>query len=195
MEKPSEGIESYHQRTKHHPHRYARSAGYLDWESEPKPFRRYDGSPLVRLPLLEGEPAGSFQGIFDRKGIEPRPFTIENIACFLELSLGLSAWKSYRGNAWALRMNPSSGNLHPVEGYLVLPPLGKDTPGGVYHYSPFFHGLETRTALDDSFWSRIRQRFPAGFFAGLSCLHWRESWKYGERAFRYSHLDMGHAIA
>ena len=34
-----------------------------------------------------------------------------------------------------------------------------------------------------------------GFFAGLSSIHWRESWKYGERAFRYSHLDMGHAIA
>ena len=52
-----------------------------------------------------------------------------------------------------------------------------------------------RAAFDDSFWSRIRQRFPAGFFAGLSCLHWRESWKYGERTFRYSHLDMGHALA
>jgi SagB-type dehydrogenase family enzyme len=196
MGKFMEGIESYHQRTKHHPHRYARSAGYLDWESEPDPFRRYEGAPLVRLPLLEEEPAGSFRGMFDRKGIEPRPFTIENIACFLELSLGLSAWKAYGENSWALRMNPSSGNLHPVEGYLVLPPLVKDgIPGGVYHYSPLFHGLETRAAFDGGFWSRIGKLFPAGFFAGLSAVHWRESWKYGERAFRYSHLDMGHAIA
>ncbi|HEX9112911.1 MAG TPA: SagB/ThcOx family dehydrogenase, partial [Nitrospirota bacterium] len=142
------------------------------------------------------EPAVSFQGIFDRNGIESRPFTIEYVAGFLELSLGLSAWKSYGGNSWALRMNPSSGNLHPVEGYLVLPPLLKtDIPGGVYHYSPLIHCIERRAAFDEGFWSRIRQSFPAGFFAVLTSIHWRESWKYGERAFRYSHLDMGHAIA
>jgi nitroreductase len=29
---------------------------------------------------------------------------------------------------------------------------------------------------------------------GLSSIHWREAWKYGERAFRYCQLDMGHAI-
>ncbi|TVR64991.1 MAG: hypothetical protein EA420_04215 [Candidatus Competibacteraceae bacterium] len=32
-------------------------------------------------------------------------------------SLGLSAWKQHRGSRWALRCNPSSGNLHPTEGY------------------------------------------------------------------------------
>ena len=37
--------------------------------------------------------------------------------------------------------------------------------------------------------------------AGTSCLvaltsiHWREAWKYGERAFRYCQHDLGHAIA
>ncbi|MEO5334032.1 MAG: hypothetical protein H7839_18630, partial [Magnetococcus sp. YQC-5] len=30
---------------------------------------------------------------------------------------------------------------------------------------------------------------------GLSSIHWRESWKYGLRAFRYCHLNLGHAIA
>jgi nitroreductase len=30
---------------------------------------------------------------------------------------------------------------------------------------------------------------------GLSSVHWREAWKYGERAFRYCQLDLGHAIA
>jgi SagB-type dehydrogenase family enzyme len=196
MEKSTEGIESYHERTKHHPHRYARSAGYLDWESEPDPFRRYEGAPLARLPLREEDPVGTFQSMFDRRGIESRPFSLNNIACFLELSLGLSAWKSYGENAWALRMNPSSGNLHPVEGYPVMPPLPDEGfSGGVYHYSPFFHGLEMRASFDQRFWSQIMRHFPAGFFAGLSSIHWRESWKYGERAFRYSHLDMGHAVA
>ena len=29
---------------------------------------------------------------------------------------------------------------------------------------------------------------------GLTSIHWRESWKYGERAFRYCNHDVGHAI-
>jgi nitroreductase len=30
---------------------------------------------------------------------------------------------------------------------------------------------------------------------GLTSIHWREAWKYGERAFRYCQHDTGHAIA
>ena len=29
---------------------------------------------------------------------------------------------------------------------------------------------------------------------GLSSILWREAWKYGERAFRYCQLDVGHAL-
>ena len=29
---------------------------------------------------------------------------------------------------------------------------------------------------------------------GLSSIHWREAWKYGERAFRYCQHDVGHAL-
>ena len=42
----------YHVRTKHHFNRYARSLGFLDWANQPDPFRRFDGSPLIPLPLL-----------------------------------------------------------------------------------------------------------------------------------------------
>ena len=37
--------------------------------------------------------------------------------------------------------------------------------------------------------------FPAdAFLFGLTSVHWREAWKYGERAFRYCNHDVGHAI-
>src|SRR5207253_2608744 len=35
---------SYHRRTKHHLHRYAESPGYLDWATQPDPFRTFDGA-------------------------------------------------------------------------------------------------------------------------------------------------------
>ena len=36
---------------------------------------------------------------------------------------------------------------------------------------------------------------PDCFLVGLSSIHWREAWKYGERAFRYCQHDAGHALA
>jgi nitroreductase len=35
---------------------------------------------------------------------------------------------------------------------------------------------------------------PGSFLFGLTSVHWREAWKYGERAFRYCNHDAGHAI-
>ena len=32
------------------------------------------------------------------------------------------------------------------------------------------------------------------FLVALTSIHWREAWKYGERAFRYCQHDVGHAI-
>jgi SagB-type dehydrogenase family enzyme len=101
---------------------------------------------------------------------------------FLRCSMGLSAWKQYGASRWALRVNPSSGNLHPTEAYIVW-------NGRVQHYAPREHALEERCVLAG----------PTGdeesFLVGLTSIHWREAWKYGERAFRYCQHDAGHAIA
>ncbi len=41
----------------------------------------------------------------------------------------------------------------------------------------------------------ILQHLPTdGFLVGLTSIHWREAWKYGERSFRYCQHDIGHAI-
>ncbi len=56
------------------------------------------------------------------------------------MSMGLSAWKAYRETRWALRVNPSSGNLHPTEAYIVH-------DGHVFHYAPREHALEERAVL------------------------------------------------
>jgi SagB-type dehydrogenase family enzyme len=197
MKEKTQLVFRYHERTKHHPGRYARSPGYLDWANEPDPFRRYEGAVLLSLPFIEKDPGGGYHNLYERGGGPPQPFTVKSVSAFLELSLGLSAWKSYHGTRWALRINPSSGNLHPTEAHLILPPLPENGGrGGVCHYSPFLHALEVRAAFDAGFWLRMREHFGTdGFFVGLSSIYWRESWKYGERAFRYCNHDVGHAMA
>jgi SagB-type dehydrogenase family enzyme len=190
-----EEIINYHEATKHHFDRYARSPGYMDWQNQPNPFRSYVGAPALPLPLLENDPAAAHRDLYDRKNNQPQPVTIETLAGFLELSLGLSAWKATSGSQWSLRINPSSGNLHPTEAHLILPPLNSKQ-SGVYHYNALGHVLENRAEVPAELWQRMVSHFGVdGFFIGISSIFWRESWKYGERAFRYCNHDAGHALA
>lgn len=184
---------AYHTRSKHHPRRFAPSLGYLDWATQPDPFRTFKGAPRVDLPLLEGDLAPSFRDLDTPERIPAQPFSLSTVAILLELSLGISAWKQHGSSRWALRSNPSSGNLHPTEGYLLVPGA-PDLPAGLYHYVSRDHAIERRSSLPkegplDGFFP------PNSFLVGLSSIHWREAWKYGERAFRYCQHDAGHAIA
>ncbi|MGD9132548.1 MAG: SagB/ThcOx family dehydrogenase [Desulfobacterales bacterium] len=193
-EKVSEII-NYHEATKHHYDRYARSPGYMDWQNQPNPFRAYAGAPALPLPLLKNDPTAAHRDLYDRKKNPTRPLAIETLAGFLELSLGLSAWKAASGSRWSLRINPSSGNLHPTEAHLILPPLNSKH-NGVYHYNALGHMLEKRAEVPAELWQRIVSHFGIeGFLIGISSIFWRESWKYGERAFRYCNHDAGHALA
>ncbi len=69
--------------------------------------------------------------------ILPAPVTLRTISQLFYDSLAISAWKSTGEASWALRVNPSSGNLHPTEGYLICGPIRGlcDTPL-VCHYAP-----------------------------------------------------------
>ena len=188
-------IINYHEATKHHYDRYARSPGYMDWKNQPNPFRSYTGAPAVSLPLLKKDPPAGYLDLYERTRNTQQPITIEALAGFLELSLGLSAWKAVSGSQWSLRVNPSSGNLHPTEAHLILPPM-KSLKSGVYHYNALGHMLEKRADIPTELWQGIVSHFRTeGFLIGISSIFWRESWKYGERAFRYCNHDAGHALA
>ncbi len=186
----------YHDQTKHDYYRYAASLGHLDWDNQPDPFRRFIGSRLISLPLTEVHPSLEYDQLYSQK-IQAHPVSVETISALFFYSLALSAWKQYQDTSWALRVNPSSGNLHPTEGYLVIDKIkGKCFLPGVYHYTPKEHGLELRTEFGLELWKELTEQLPQGsFLVGLSSIHWREAWKYGERAFRYCQHDIGHAWA
>ena len=183
-----EAVMRYHERTKHHFYRFAAGPGRLDWANQPSPFRRYAGAALVRLPLLapDEEPVSpAYEDLFTPGAVRPVPLTLRSLSRLFEYSLALSAWKQAGATRWALRANPSSGNLHPTEGYALVGGIPELGAPGLYHYAPLEHGLERRA--------------DCGFIlntvlVGLSSVYWREAWKYGERAWRYCQHDAGHAI-
>src|SRR2546429_289026 len=169
----------------------------MDWATQPDPFRRYDGASLVRLPFPEMGQALPYWQLYVADSMEPAPLSIDSVSLFFRYALSLTAWKRFHETTWSLRANPSSGNVHPRRGHALLPADGAihDRPG-VYHYAPKEHGLERRADVDPSVWTALMAAFPpASFLVGLSSIHWREAWKYGERAFRYCQHDVGHAMA
>jgi len=82
----------YHEETKHHFSRYARSPGYMDWANQPNPFRRYQGSPLIALPLLKPDEAPRsplYDDLYLDDVIVSAPVTIRSISRFFEYSLAI----------------------------------------------------------------------------------------------------------
>lgn len=95
------------------------------------------------------------------------------------------------------RTAPSAGALYPLELYLVAGNVDS-LPAGVYHYRSEGHRLrhvadgDLRNALAaaalDQAW--VRRAPVVLLFAGV---YERSAGKYGQRARRYTHIEVGHA--
>lgn len=178
-------VHAYHQRTKHHLDRYAAGPGSLDWDAQPDPFRRWGHTRFFLLPRHAEALTTRWNALADSR--PPAELNLENLGTLLQLSTAITAWKKYGNATWALRAHPSSGNLHPTETWVIASWVD-GLPDGLYHYQAQRHSLEWRAGNGPA------PGHP-GLWLGFSSIHWREAWKYGERAFRYCQLDMGHVLA
>jgi SagB-type dehydrogenase family enzyme len=166
----------YHERTKHSAEALRRAPHFLDWANMPDPFRHYEGVPVLDLPPPGTVPVGDGS---------------EFLSQLLFHSAAISATKLVpsTGSRYALRVNPSSGNLHPTEFHFATRGL-KQWPDGLYHYRPSSHMAEQRATGD--FVTPLGAGSAPIVFV-LTSIAWREAWKYRNRAYRYCLHDMGHA--
>src|SRR6266851_3608539 len=208
----TERLFAYHHATKHSYSSVRTNAHFLDWHNQPDPFRTYEGAPLIALPAEPAFPAvGTFatmaalaEGVRPAGGARPESgegvrLDVAWLSRLLWHSMAVSAWKKVprTGDRYSLRVNPSSGNLHPTETYLAL--LGfAGLEDGMYHYRADRHALELRSP---GAWTQylaeallIPGAAESSLIVGLTSIFWREAWKYGERAYRYCCHDLGHAI-
>lgn len=178
---PHTAWREYHEATKHSVESLRRSAHFLDWENMPDPFRHYEGVPVLDLPA---DPPAPSEGNAAGDGAE-------FLSQLLFYSAAISASKRVpsTGYRYALRVNPSSGNLHPTEFHFLTRGL-LDWPDGLYHYRPSSHMAEQR-ALGHFRMELLGGDSPVIFV--LTSIAWREAWKYRDRAYRYCLHDIGHA--
>ena len=170
-------IAQYHQQTKHHPYRHARELGYMDWKTQPDPFRRFTGAPGHRLAFGSEAEGPLWDDIYDPAGQKAQALGKVSVSDLFYYSLALSATKQYMDNQWHLRCNPSSGNLHPTEAYLLAPPLDEiHSDAALYHYAPYEHALERLVDLEEGTSKALFSTLPAeSCLVALSSIYWRES--------------------
>jgi SagB-type dehydrogenase family enzyme len=177
----------YHNQTKHSPESLRRSPHGLDWANMPEPFRHYEGVPLLDLPADPVPPEISALTVLNGTNGNSlrRGATLLSTLFFYSAAISASKRIPSTGGRYALRVNPSSGNLHPTEFHFSTRGL-PDWPDGLYHYRPSSHMAEQRArGYPDS---------PQGHLVVLlTTIAWREAWKYRSRAYRYCLHDTGHA--
>lgn len=185
LTRDTERMLAYHELSKHTVEKLRRTHHVLDWANMPEPFRHYEGVPLIDLPAdIEPPDATAFDVLRDKAGPRIPADWVSEVSRLLFYTASISASKrAPSGHRYALRVNPSSGNLHPTEFHLA-------TRGGLYHYRVSSHMLEQRGTGN----SVQRLGFDAPLAVVLTSIVWREAWKYRERAYRYCLHDIGHAI-
>ena len=182
----------YHEATKHSVESLRRARRVLDWANMPDPFRHYEGVPVLDLPADPPAPEmpaiDVLQGALGTTPADDGPAFLSQLL-FYSAAISASKLVPSTGDRYALRVNPSSGNLHPTEFHFLTRGL-KGWPDGMYHYDPSRHMAEQRG--HGGFGTRAVDGSAPVVFV-LTSIVWRESWKYGERAYRYCLHDTGHA--
>jgi SagB-type dehydrogenase family enzyme len=182
----------YHEATKHSVESLMRARHVLDWTNMPNPFRYYEGVPVLDLPADPPAPEiPAFDVLEGASGSTPVRDAPAFLSQLLFYSAAISASKRVpsTGEKYALRVNPSSGNLHPTEFHFLTRGL-KEWADGLYHYDPSRHMAEQRGHGDFAI-KAAGASAPIVFV--LTSIAWREAWKYGDRAYRYCMHDIGHA--
>jgi len=131
----------YHELTSHTPESLRRNAARPRLETMPDPFRHYEGVPVLDLPADPPQPedpalALLSGGAWRHAGRDGPAFLSQLL--FHSAAISASKRVPSTGYRYALRVNPSSGNLHPTEFHFLARGLTL-WPDGLYHYRPSAH--------------------------------------------------------
>lgn len=161
----------------------------------------YDSnSTIIDLPLVENIEVKKIdlrEAIQERKSLRKysdKPLTIEELSYLLWCTQGV---KRIVSRPATIRTVPSAGARHSFETYLLINRVDGIKPG-IYRYLAIEHKLieiNTEANIGEKVaHSCCRQMFIAdsGVTFIWSTVIYRMKWRYGERGYRYVHLDAGH---
>jgi len=122
------------------------------------------------------------------------PITLEELAYLL---WGTQGVKTVTDRPVSFRTVPSAGSRHPFETYMLVNQVSGLEPG-LYRYLALSHQLARMNGFDgireDLTSASLKQKHVYNSAVTFSwvAIPERTTWRYGNRGFRYIHLDAGH---
>ncbi len=158
-----------------------------------------EGCQMIALPV----PADIEVVAIDlRRAIEGRtsvrryadtPLTLAELSYLLWCTLGVRE----KGSSYTLRTVPSAGARHALETFLLINRVEGLTPG-LYRFMALEHQL-AELNLSPNMADQVTGGCLGQGFVQASAVTWmwvavpyRMTWRYGQRGYRYLHLDAGH---
>lgn len=170
---------------------------YLDWSSQPRVFKSYQGGMSVQLPRDARQPTESISSVLASEPFESDEshINLNRLGRILLLTHTVTAKAGVSGGEFYYRSVASAGALYPFELYMAALRVS-DLKAGIYHHDVLNNGLtllRSGTAAMEitQGLGLARDNFPALVFF-LTAIFFRSSWKYRDRAYRYLLLDTGH---
>ena len=168
----------------------------LEWSSRPDTYKEYFDSDKVELPCPESKDRTSLDYCLKmRRSV--RSFSEESVSQEqLSYLLWAAAGIQRRERGREYRTTPSAGALYPIETYLIVNNV-ENLEKGLYHYNVRMHALEILRLEDlaeEIASAALGQEMcsdAAVVFVWTAVFN-RSKWKYGQRAFRYVYVDVGH---
>jgi SagB-type dehydrogenase family enzyme len=169
---------------------------------QPPLFRRHPaaGEPTLLPPPGEFSlPPADFPALITSR-VSRREYTTESFS-LAELSWLLWATQGVKGvygdNYAAMRTVPSAGARHALETYLVINRVAGLEPG-LYQFLPLEHAV-ARLANIEAIARKVSVACLGQAIVVTSAVTiiwtavpYRMTWRYGQRGYRYLHLDAGH---
>ena len=192
----------YHDGTKHSYQSIRTNPHYLDWETQPIPFKIYPTlEPMALNQQLSstGMPAlAAISAMTSNAGGDVIP-NRQTLAEILFLCAGITKRRSYPGGKMLFRAAACTGALYHIDLYLVCGDL-ENLEAGVYHFSPRDFALR-RLRQGDYRGVIVRAsgqepsilKAPAILISAST--FWRNAWKYQSRAYRHCYWDSGTILA
>jgi SagB-type dehydrogenase family enzyme len=122
------------------------------------------------------------------------PLSLEELSYLLWCTQGV---KSVPGNFATMRNVPSAGARHALETYLLINNV-EGLESGLYLFLPIEHKIskiKTGAVVSEKIYSAcLDQSFVKTSAVTFiwTAVAYRMKWRYGERGYRYIHLDAGH---
>ena len=157
-----------------------------------RPVRDLPGPENIKIRSLDLREA--IEGRRSIRSYSQEPLTIEELSYLLWVTQGVV----HVTPGATFRNVPSAGARHALETYLLINNV-RDVPEGIYRFLAIEHKL-VEINTDPDMADRVTQGCSGQDFIRKSAVTfiwvadaYRMKWRYGERGYRYLHLDAGHA--